>query len=134
MHPELWAVTTDGAGDVTDSHVQWRLKTSVSKTASPILVDGLIYMVSDDGVASCVDAATSEVVWKHRLGGRYAASPIYADGRLYFFNQDGETAVLKPGRQFELLATNTLDDGFMASPAVDDGALYSAYEVESLPD
>lgn len=124
MHPQLWAVSTEGAGDVTDSHVRWRLKSGVAKTASPVLVDGLIYMVSDDGIASCVDADTGDVVWKKRLGGRYASSPIYADGRLYFFNQDGETAVLQPGREFELLATNTLDDGFMASPAVSDGALF----------
>ena len=59
------------------------------------------------------------MVWKKRIGGKYAASPIYADGRIYFFNQDGETTVIKPGRKFEALATNTLDDGFMASPAVD---------------
>jgi outer membrane protein assembly factor BamB len=124
MHPELWAVKTDGAGDVTDSHVPWRVKTGVAKTASPLVVDGLIYMVSDDGVTSCIDAETGDVIWKKRLGGRYAASPIYADGRLYFFNQDGETAVLKPGREYERLATNTLDDGFMASPAVADGAFF----------
>jgi len=138
MHPELWAVSTDGAGDVTESHVRWRLKTGVAKTASPVLVDGLIYMVSDDGIASCVDALAGEVVWKKRLGGRYAASPIYADGRLYFFNQDGQTTVLQPGREFELLATNTLNDGFMASPAVADGALFlrtksHLYRVEDGP-
>ena len=81
-------------------------------------------MVTDDGVASCVEAATGEVVWKKRIPGRYAASPIYADGHLYFSNQDGETTVLKPGREFELVATNTLDDGFMASPAVASKALF----------
>jgi outer membrane protein assembly factor BamB len=130
MHPELWAVSTDGTGDVTESHVRWRLKQGVAKTASPVLVDGLIYMVSDDGIASCVDAESGEVVWKKRLGGRYASSPIYAAGtrssgsRLYFFNQDGQTTVLQPGREYELLATNALDDGFMASPAVADGALF----------
>jgi len=86
-------------------------------------VDGLIYMVSDDGVASCVEAASGDVVWKKRIGGRYASSPIVADGRIYFFNQDGKTTVLEPGREYKLLATNELDDGFMASPAVADGAL-----------
>ena len=131
MHPELWAVKTDGEGDVTESQqVLWRLKTGVTKTASPLLVDDLIYMVNDDGVASCVDSADGNVVWKKRIGGKHASSPIYAvdakngKGRIYFFNQDGETTVIKPGREFVLLATNTLDDGFMASPAAADGAFY----------
>jgi outer membrane protein assembly factor BamB len=125
MHPELWAVRTDGQGDVTDSgHVEWRLKTGVSKTASPLLVDGLIYMVNDDGVASCVDAATGQVEWKKRIGGRHASSPVYAGGRIYFFDQDGETVVIEPGRKFKQLATNTLDEGFLASPAVADDALF----------
>jgi outer membrane protein assembly factor BamB len=124
MHPELWAVKAGGSGDVTDSLVDWRLKTGVSKSASPLLIDGLIYMVNDDGIASCVEAATGDVVWKKRIGGRHWASPIYAAGRIYFFDDKGQTVVLKPGREFEELATNTLDDGFMASPAVDEGALF----------
>jgi len=145
MHPELWALRTDGNGDVTGTEVLWRLKRSVAKTASPVLVDGLIYMVSDDGVASCVDALSGDVVWKKRIGGRYASSPIYVagtgsnPGRIYFFNQDGETAVIEPGREFKLLANNALDDGFMASPAVADGALFlrtrsHLYRVEDTDD
>jgi outer membrane protein assembly factor BamB len=67
MHPEMWAVRTDGSGDVTDTHVTWRLKSRVPKTASPLLIDGLIYMVNDDGVANCVDAATSDVVWSKNV-------------------------------------------------------------------
>lgn len=124
MHPELWAVKTDGHGDVTETGVEWRLKTGVAKTASPLLIDGLIYMVNDDGVASCVDAATGHVEWKKRIGGRHASSPVYAAGRIYFFNQDGETTVIEPGRKFKQLAANTLDDGFLASPAVANDAFY----------
>lgn len=124
MHPELWAVKTDGTGDVTDTNVLWRIKQGVAKTASPLLVDGLIYMVNDDGVASCVDAETGEAVWKKRIGGKHAASPIFAEGRIYFFNQDGETTVIRPGREFDELATSTLDDGFMSSPSAADGAFY----------
>jgi outer membrane protein assembly factor BamB len=124
MHPELWAVKTGGSGDVTDSLVEWRLKSGVSKSASPLLVDGLIYMVSDDGIASSVEAATGNVVWKKRIGGRHWASPIYASDRIYFFDDKGRSTVIKPGREYEVLATSELDDGFMASPAVDDGALF----------
>jgi outer membrane protein assembly factor BamB len=138
MHPELWAIRTDGTGDVTNTHVDWRLNSRVPKTASPILVDGRIYMISDDGIVNCVEAATSMPVWQKRIGGGVAASPIYADGRLYFCDQDGETTVLKPGDKFEELAVNVLDDGCMASPAVDDTALYlrtktHLYRIEDVP-
>jgi outer membrane protein assembly factor BamB len=133
---ELLAVKTDGAGDVTDSHVQWRVKTHVGKYSSPILVDGLIYTAADESFVSCLDAASGNVVWNERIGGGYQASPIYADGRLYFFNQQGTTTVLKPGRTCDILATNTLADGFMASPAAAGKAFYlrtrtHLYRIES---
>lgn len=115
---EMWAIRVDGQGDVTDSHVVWKFGKGVPATASPLLVDGLIYMVTDGGALTCLEAATGTRVWKHSIGGNYAASPIYADGRLYFLNQRGKTTVLKPGRTFEVLAVNKLAGGFMASPAV----------------
>lgn len=115
---ELWAVRPDGQGDVTDTHVAWKLSTHVGKYASPILVDGLIYTAADESFVTCLEAATGKVVWSERIGGKYAASPIYADGRLYFFDQQGTTTVIKPGRTLQPLATNTLASGFMASPAV----------------
>jgi outer membrane protein assembly factor BamB len=123
-HPELWAVHTAGRGDLTESeHIKWRLTSGVPKTASPLLIDGLFYMISDDGVITCADETSGERVWQKRIGGRFAASPIYGDGRIYFCDQDGKTTVVKPGRTFEVLATNTLDDGCLASPAVDARAI-----------
>ncbi len=121
---ELLAVKVDGQGDVTDTHLAWRYEKMVPKTASPLLVNGLLYMVSDDGLATCLDAATGNRVWAERIGGNYAASPIFADGRIYFCNQQGKTTVLKPGRSFEVLATNTLATGLMASPTVSGKALF----------
>jgi outer membrane protein assembly factor BamB len=133
---ELYAVRADGQGDVTDTHVVWKTDKMVAKTASPILVDGLFYMVSDDGMVTCLEPATGKQVWRERLSGNYAASPIYADGRLYFFNQQGKAIVLKPGRTYEVLATNTLATGLMASPAVAGKALFlrtktHLYRIES---
>lgn len=121
---ELLAIKTDGQGDVTDSGVLWRLKTHIGKYASPLLVDGLIYTAAEESFVTCIEAATGKVIWSERIGDKYAASPVYADGRLYFFGQQGTTTVLKPGRQFEVLARNTLDDGFMASPAVSGKAFF----------
>ena len=121
---ELWAIRTDGRGDVTDSAVLWKQKTRVGKYASPLLIDGLIYSAAEESFVTCFDAATGRAVWTDRIGGKYAASPVYADGRLYFFSQEGTTPVLQPGRTFQPLATNRLDAGFMASPAVADGAFF----------
>jgi len=121
---ELWAVKPDGHGIVTATHVAWKLNTHVGKYASPVLVDGLLYTAAEESFVTCVEAATGQVVWTERIGGKYAASPICADGRLYFFSQDGVTSVLKPGRALDVLATNTLANGFMASPAADGKAFY----------
>lgn len=133
---ELWAVKTDGKGDVTDTGVAWKLKTHVGKYASPLLVDGLIYTAAEESFITCLEATTGETIWTERVGGKYAASPIYADGRLYFFDQQGTTSVLKPGRKLEVLATNTLASGFMASPAVSGKAFFlrtrtHLYRIES---
>ncbi len=133
---ELWAVRTDGRGDVTDTHVAWKLKTHIGKYASPIIVDGLLYTAAEESFLTCLDAATGETVWTERVGGKFASSPIHGDGRLYFFDQQGTTLVLKPGRVMEIQATNTLSDGFMASPAVSGKALIlrtktHLYRVES---
>ncbi len=121
---EMLAVKTDGQGDVTQTHVAWRYDKMVSKTASPILVNGLLYMISDDGMITCLEPETGVQVWRERIAGAYASSPIYADGRIYFCNQQGKTFVVKPGRTYELLATNILDTGSLASPAVQDKAIY----------
>ena len=121
---ELWAVKTDGEGDVTDTAVVWKLKTRVGKYASPILVDGLIYTVAEESFITCLEAATGQTVWTERIGGKFAASPIVGDGRLYLFDQQGTTLVLKPGRALEILATNTLANGFMASPAASGKAFF----------
>ncbi len=133
---EMLAVKTDGKGDVTDTGVAWRNKAHIGKYASPLLLDGLIYTAADEAFLSCLDAATGQVVWSERVGGKFAASPIYADGRIYWFDRAGLATVIKPGRELKIITTNKLDDGFMASPAVDGKALYlrtlsALYRVEA---
>src|SRR5260370_15260531 len=107
------------------------------KDASRLRGDGFIYTAGEESFVPCVEAATGQIIWTERVGGKYAASPIFADGRLYFFDQEGTTRVLKPGRTLEILATNSLADGFMASPAVAGKAFFlrtktHLYRVESL--
>jgi outer membrane protein assembly factor BamB len=120
---QLLAVRPDGTGDVTATHVAWRLARGVPNKPSILFVDGLIYMINDTGVASCVDAKTGTLVWQSRVAGMFSASPLYAAGRIYLFDEDGKTTVLEAGREFKVLAENLLDNGFMASPAVVGDAL-----------
>lgn len=121
---ELWAIRPDGKGDVTSSHVAWKASKSIPRIPSPIVVGDLLYLTGEDGGLQCFEAATGVEVWKERIGGNYAASPIHANGHLYFCSQQGKTTVVKAGRAFVPIATNKLDDGFMASPAIDGRALF----------
>ncbi|MBL9175632.1 MAG: PQQ-like beta-propeller repeat protein [Verrucomicrobiales bacterium] len=98
--------------------IVWKSKRNVPKKPALTLVGDLLYGLDDNGVATCWEAATGTVVWNERVGGNYSASPIAADGRLYFCSEEGKTVVVATGREFRKLAENTLEDGFMASPAV----------------
>jgi outer membrane protein assembly factor BamB len=117
--PELCAVRPGVQGDVPASHVVWKIRKGAPAQPSPLLVDDLLYAISDLGIAMAVEAKTAEVVWRERLGSNYSASPIYADGRLWFFSQQAVTTVVEPGRQCKVLAVNRLEEQqLMASPAV----------------
>jgi outer membrane protein assembly factor BamB len=135
--PELLAMKVDGRGDVTGTHLAWKTGgRHVPNTPSPLLVDGLLYLLADNSAVSCLEAATGKDVWGERLGGNFMASPIYADGRIYCSSVQGKTTVLKAGRAYEVLAESRLASGFMASPAVSGSALFlrtktHLYRVES---
>ena len=125
MTPELWAIRTGGSGDVTASHVLWKLKQGIPQKPSILLVEGELYFVADTGVARCVDAKTGQSLWQERLEGKYTASPVYADGHVYFFSEDGLTTVIRPSRGgMQRVAESQLDGRFMASPAIAGKAMF----------
>ena len=124
-HPELWAIRPDGKGDVTESHIIWKQKRGMSARSSPLLVDDLIFVVNQEGIASCLDARTGAVVWKNRLPGDYSASPLYAGGRIYFFNEDSVCTIVRAARKYEILGTSSLDgETLMASPSAAGNSLF----------
>jgi outer membrane protein assembly factor BamB len=122
--PTLKAIRPDGAGDVTKSHVAWTLRQNAPHTPSPLLVGDELYIVSDGGIASCIDAKTGKVHWKQRIGTAFSASPMAADGRVYFQSEDGVGIVVKAGKSFAELARNELKEKTYASYAAVDGALF----------
>lgn len=123
---EFRALRLDGVGEVSDTHVAWRIndKRLVPSTPSPVVVDGLLYLLTDRGTLTCLDAENGDVIWSEHIGGSYIASLIVVQGRIYCFSKNGKTTVIDPGRSFTVLATSELEEGLMASPAVFDNALY----------
>jgi outer membrane protein assembly factor BamB len=122
--PMVMAVRPNGRGDITESHVAWTQRRGAPNTPSLLAVGDLLYMVSDRGVLSCLELQTGEIVWQQRLGGNFSASPLYADGRIYLQSEEGVGYVLTPGRQFQLLARNDIQERTLASYAVTDSRLF----------
>lgn len=123
MKARLLAIRLGGQGDVTASHVAWSTHWQVPANPSPLVVGDRVFLVSDWGIASWLDAATGEDLWHERLGGRFWASPVHAHGRIYAFADDGAATVLAAADRFAVLATNRLAGRIHASPAFADGAI-----------
>jgi outer membrane protein assembly factor BamB len=123
-NPVLYAIRPDGQGDVTDTHVAWSIAKGAPKTSSPLIAGNEIYFVSDAGIMTCADAKTGTVHWQERVGGNYSASPVFADGKIFVQSEEGVGTVLRPGKEFAVLAKNDLKERSLASYAVDEGVIY----------
>jgi outer membrane protein assembly factor BamB len=122
--PSFLAIKADGKGDVTATHIAWTKKKDAPHAPSPLLDGDLLYMISDAGIVTCMDAKTGKIHWAERLGGEFSASPLLADGKLYFQNEEGTGFVLKAGTKYELLARNEMREKTLASYAAADGVIY----------
>jgi outer membrane protein assembly factor BamB len=121
---QLVAIRPEMRNPAPANRIDWSFKKNVPSRPSPLLVGDLLFMVSDAGLVSCVDAKTGELVNTLRLKGKFSASPIYAEGRIYFVSEDGPTTVVAANRELKELAVNALDGSCMASPAASGKALY----------
>ena len=124
QQPAVLAVRADGRGDVTATHVAWSMTRGAPFTPSPIVVGDELYVISDLGILSCVDARTGKLHYQQRLGGNHSASPIYADGHIYFLSEEGVATVIAPGTVFQKLATSELNGATLASMGVANGSIF----------
>ena len=127
--PNLLAIRLGREGDLTGTDaILWQNQRGNSYTPSPVLHEGKLYVLTDNGVISCFDALTGKPFYTQtRLPKSYSfkASPVAANGKLYLATEDGDVVVVKMGEKFEVLATNSLaDQVFIATPAIMDGTIY----------
>jgi outer membrane protein assembly factor BamB len=112
------------APDITKTHRVWQVKQKMPYVPSPLYADGLLYIADDWGFGSCLDATTGQFLWTKRLGGDFTSSPVLCGDRIYVANEAGTVFVLKPGREFELLAKNEMNDGIMTTPTIVGNRIY----------
>lgn len=123
-NPELLAVRLGGQGDVTDTHIAWRVKRGAPSTPTPLLLRNDLYCISDSGIATCLDARDGKQHWMKRLGGNYSASPLYVQGRILFLSENGLATWVQPGREYVELGTNEVPGRTLATPAFVGNSMY----------
>jgi outer membrane protein assembly factor BamB len=119
----------EAKGDIsTTGAIAWQLDRDTPYVPSPLLYDNILYFLkTNNGLLSAFDAVSGKPhyqVQRMAKAPEVFASPVGADGRVYIVSRDGVTTVLKHGPVYEVLAENTLDDGFDASPALVDGEMF----------
>ena len=129
QQPNLLAIRLGREGDLTGTDaILWQNQRGNSYTPSPVLHDGKLYVLTDNGTLSCFDVKTGKTYYlQERLPKTYSfkSSPVGANGKLYLATESGDIVVVRMGEKFEVLATNTLaDQMFIATPAIIDGEIY----------
>ncbi len=120
-------IALGGSGDVTETHVRWRLRKGLPQVASPLLYDGVLYLIKDGGIVTSLDPKSGEILTQGRIReaiDKYYSSPIASDGKIYVASETGKVAVLKAGGDWEALAVNDLAEDIYATPALDGGRIY----------
>jgi outer membrane protein assembly factor BamB len=132
----IYAIRVGATGDISlkeneeaNAYIAWSKKRGGPYMPTPVVYGDYLYICANNGTVTCYDAKTGEQIYRERLGGRgkgyaFTASPVAADGKLYFTSEDGEVYVVKAGPQYELIATNSMGEICMATPAISDGMIF----------
>jgi outer membrane protein assembly factor BamB len=130
----IFAIRPGGSGDLTlppgersNSHVAWSWTQRGSYMPTPLAYEGLLYVLSNQGLLDAYDLVTGAEVYRQRIlhrGSGFSASPVAADGRIFLSSEDGDVFVVRAGREFAVEATNSVGEPLMATPAISAGKLY----------
>jgi outer membrane protein assembly factor BamB len=126
---DIYAVRPGGQGNVTASHMAWHTKRGGDRDlSSPIVVGDYVFVVSMKGIATTYDAKSGKELWQKRLGGNFSGPPIAANGLIYLQDEAGTTAVVRPGKDLDVVAKNPInatdDEIFRASPSPSRGQIF----------
>ena len=115
----MYCIRPEGAsGDITGAtNLVWKSARNIPSMPSPLMAGNRLYILNA-ATLSCLEPATGNKIWTHNLSGQHLASPVAAEGRIYLFNKVGGGTVAALGDELKVLATNRLDSGCYASPAV----------------
>ncbi len=120
----IMAVRAGGRGDVTDSHVLWRIPCGGAYVPTGVIDAQLLFLISDGGILRCLDLANGHLIWEKRLHRSYSASLVAGDGKLYVVSEEGDVHVLAVSAECQVLAVNRLGEDCLATPALAQGALF----------
>ena len=122
----IYAIRSGGSGELDAKALAWKTDRGAPYTGTPILHDGLLYALTDNGILSAYDVKSGERIYQERVAGGsgFSASPVIAGSRLYLSSEDGDVYVVKAGRTYELLATNKMGEPLMATPAISGNRLF----------
>lgn len=130
----LFVLRPGATGDITlaEDHsesdsIVWSRRGRGSYMPTPLIYDGLLYVLANNGIFDAYDPATGDEIYRNRiphLGSGFSASPVAADGKIYLSNEDGDMIVIGAGREFEHIATNPMGELLMATPALSQGVMY----------
>jgi outer membrane protein assembly factor BamB len=123
----LVAVRHGGRGDLTNSNVIWSMQKFLPNCPTPLLYNGVLYLIKDGGILTAVNPKTGAILKQGRLTGAigtYYASPVAGGGRVLFLSEAGEAAVVRAGADWELVAVNRFDDPVFATPALVENRIY----------
>jgi len=114
-----------GKGDITESHKAWTQSRYSADCPTPVIYNGKLYSIRDDGNASCLDLKTGEPYWQERLfSENVKVSPVAADGKVYFTSGQANCYVVKASEKFSAISTNRLNESTLSTPAISDGRIF----------
>jgi len=124
---QIFAIKPNGYGDITDTHVLWKVSKHLPYVSSPLCYNGRVFGIKNGGLASCYDLKSGHQFYQAErvdAPGDYYSSAVAADGRVYVASQKGTVVVLDGGETFEVLARNVIGAPIFATPAIVDGRIY----------